>query len=86
MGKVVYDVSMSLDGYIAAANVRPEAGLGDGGERLHEWVFNSSDPRNRQFLEVEGSTYPMDQSIFLLIVSKLLLKRQKKRQVIRILV
>ena len=56
MGKVVYDVSMSLDGYIAAANVRPEAGLGDGGERLHEWVFNSSDPRNRQFLEVEGST------------------------------
>jgi dihydrofolate reductase len=56
MEKVVYDVSMSLDGYIAAANVRPEAGLGDGGERLHEWVFNSSDPRNRQFLEVVGST------------------------------
>ena len=33
MGKVIYDMSMSLDGFIAAANVRPEAGLGDGGER-----------------------------------------------------
>jgi dihydrofolate reductase len=51
MGKVVYDISMSLDGFITAANVRPEAGLGDGGERLHEWAFNSADPRNREFLE-----------------------------------
>ena len=48
MGKVIYDISMSLDGFIAAANVRPEAGLGDGGERLHDWVFNSADPRNRE--------------------------------------
>ena len=56
MGKVVYDISMSLDGFVAAANVRPEAGLGDGGERLHEWVFNSADPRNRQFLEVGETT------------------------------
>ncbi|MCI0711042.1 MAG: dihydrofolate reductase family protein [Chloroflexi bacterium] len=56
MGKVVYDISMSLDGFVAAANVRPEAGLGDGGERLHEWAFNSDDPRNRQFLEVVGTT------------------------------
>jgi hypothetical protein len=36
LGKVIYDVSMSLDGFITAANVRPEAGLGDGGEQLHE--------------------------------------------------
>jgi dihydrofolate reductase len=50
MGKVIYTISMSLDGFIAAANVRPEAGLGDGGERLHEWVFNSADPRNREIL------------------------------------
>lgn len=56
MGKVVYDISMSLDGFIAGVNVRPEAGLGDDGERLHEWAFNSSDPRNRQFLEVAQST------------------------------
>jgi dihydrofolate reductase len=50
MGKVIYDISMSLDGFITAANVRPEAGLGDGGERLHDWAFNSSDPRNHELL------------------------------------
>ena len=50
MGKVIYDISMSLDGFITAANVRPEAGLGDDGERLHDWAFNSADPRNRELL------------------------------------
>jgi len=56
MGKVVFDISMSLDGFIAAANVRPEAGLGDGGERLHDWGFNSADPRNREIVEAWAST------------------------------
>ena len=54
MGKVIYDISMSLDGFIAGANVRAEAGwagLGDGGERLHDWGFNSADPRNREIAE-----------------------------------
>jgi dihydrofolate reductase len=50
MAKVIFDISMSLDGFIAAANVRPEAGLGDGGERLHDWAFNSEDQRNRELL------------------------------------
>ena len=50
MGKVIYDISMSLDGFITAANVRPEAGLGDDGERLHDWAFNSADPRNHELL------------------------------------
>jgi dihydrofolate reductase len=31
-------MSMSLDGFIAGPNESPENGLGDGGERLHEWV------------------------------------------------
>ena len=51
MGKVIFDISMSLDGFITAANARPEAGLGDGGARLHDWGFNSPDPRNRQVME-----------------------------------
>jgi dihydrofolate reductase len=50
MGKVTFDISMSLDGFISGANVRPEAGLGDGGERLHDWGFNSADPRNREIV------------------------------------
>ena len=54
MGKVIFDISMSLDGFIAGANARPEAGwagLGEGGERLHDWGFNSADPRNREIAE-----------------------------------
>ena len=58
MGKGIYDISMSLDGFIAGVNVRPEAGwagLGDGGERLHDWGFTSADPRNREIAEVWAS-------------------------------
>ena len=54
MGKVIYDISMSLDGFIAGANARLEggwAGLGDGGERLHDWGFNNEDPLNREIEE-----------------------------------
>lgn len=42
MGKVIYDMSMSLDGYVAAANRTPEAPLGPGGEQLHEWAASDS--------------------------------------------
>lgn len=39
MSTVVLDVSMSLDGFTAGPNIRPAAPFGDGGERLHEWMF-----------------------------------------------
>ncbi len=39
-GKVVVDITMSLDGFIAGPNDGVENGLGDGGERLHEWVYD----------------------------------------------
>jgi dihydrofolate reductase len=32
-------MSMSLDGFIAGPNERPDNGLGDGGERLHHWML-----------------------------------------------
>ena len=38
MGKVVLDVSISLDGFAAGPNVREAEPMGDGGERLHEWM------------------------------------------------
>jgi dihydrofolate reductase len=40
MGNVVIDMSMSLDGYIAAPNDDPEQGLGEDGMRLHNWAFD----------------------------------------------
>lgn len=39
MSAVVLYMSMSLDGFISGPNVTVENGLGDEGERLHEWIF-----------------------------------------------
>lgn len=39
MTKVLAGITMSMDGYITGPNDRRGAGLGDGGERLHYWVF-----------------------------------------------
>jgi dihydrofolate reductase len=39
MGQVFVDITMSLDGFIAGPDDGPELGLGEGGERLHEWVY-----------------------------------------------
>jgi dihydrofolate reductase len=36
---VYFDVSTSLDGFVAGPNVRPDNPMGDGGERLHDWMF-----------------------------------------------
>ena len=41
MGRVVLDVSMSLDGYTTGPNVREAEPMGDGGERLHAWMFGN---------------------------------------------
>jgi dihydrofolate reductase len=39
MSKVIAGITMSLDGYVTGPNDGPGAGLGEGGERLHYWVF-----------------------------------------------
>src|SRR5881409_479929 len=39
MTSVVATITMSLDGYITGPNDAPGRGLGEGGERLHYWVF-----------------------------------------------
>jgi dihydrofolate reductase len=39
MAKVVAGITTSVDGYIAGPDDGPEKGLGEGGERLHYWVF-----------------------------------------------
>jgi dihydrofolate reductase len=41
MPKLILDISMSLDGYVAGPNQTLEEPLGADGERLHEWVFNT---------------------------------------------
>ncbi len=39
MSKVLAGITISLDGFITGPDDRLGAGLGDGGERLHYWVF-----------------------------------------------
>jgi dihydrofolate reductase len=54
MAATVLDMSMSLDGFVTGPNVRPNNGLGDGGERLHEWVFGGADPTGPQAAVTTG--------------------------------
>ena len=55
MSSTVLYMSMSLDGFIAGPNERPDNGLGDGGSRLHEWVLPSADAGHREISDrVEG--------------------------------
>jgi len=39
MTKVAAGITTSLDGYITGPDDGPGRGLGEGGERLHYWVF-----------------------------------------------
>jgi len=56
MGSVIYDKSMSLDGYIAGANMSVEAGLGHDGERLHDWALQG--PGRHGGLVVQMDPWP----------------------------
>ena len=40
MGKVTFNMTMSLDGFVAGPHDGPENGLGDGGEGLFNWYFS----------------------------------------------
>jgi dihydrofolate reductase len=42
MSTVVFDMSLSVDGYVTAANQSREEPLGEGGTRLHEWARDAT--------------------------------------------
>ena len=50
MGKVLVDITTSLDGFVAGPNTTLEQPLGDGGELLHEWAFRLAAWRERHGL------------------------------------
>jgi dihydrofolate reductase len=49
MSKLTFDITMSLDGYVAGPNMSREEGLGEGGEALHEWALET-----KTFQEMHG--------------------------------
>jgi dihydrofolate reductase len=56
MSATVLYMSMSLDGFIAGPNERPDNGLGDGGHRLHEWALGDLSGVNAQVVDEFLST------------------------------
>ncbi|MDP4505063.1 dihydrofolate reductase family protein [Nonomuraea turcica] len=51
MGSVVLYKSMSLDGFVAGPHVGAEHPMGEGGMRLHEWMFTERpDPRDTEII------------------------------------
>jgi dihydrofolate reductase len=42
LSKVSFNMTMSLDGFVAGPNDGPENGMGDGGMRLFDWYSNGS--------------------------------------------
>lgn len=43
MTTVIADITVSLDGFVTAPNAGPDAGLGDDGMPLHDWVFKGNE-------------------------------------------
>ena len=41
MSRVTSEISMSLDGFITGPNEGVGNGMGDDGERLHDWMFDA---------------------------------------------
>ena len=50
MSKVIVDMGMSLDGFIAGPNAGPHNNLGYGGTRIHRWVYDLETWRESQGL------------------------------------
>ncbi|WP_146927580.1 dihydrofolate reductase family protein [Cellulomonas xylanilytica] len=50
---VILDITISLDGFVTAANAGPDSGLGDAGEALHEWAVGAD--RTPQDVELLAS-------------------------------
>jgi len=55
MATTVLYMSMSLDGFIAGPNEGPGNGLGDGGERLHEWILPGEETDHKSISDLGGA-------------------------------
>src|SRR5688572_27983875 len=67
MRKVILDITMSLDGFVAGRNIGPDLPMGENGIRLHDWLFGSKSDQDVKIISeqveksgaviVGGSTY-----------------------------
>ena len=65
MAKVIIDLSMSLDGFITGPNPTKEQGLGENGDKLHEWYFNGPTASTRsEFFRPLGASMAVAEEMF----------------------
>ena len=66
MARLRFQISMSLDGFVAGPNQSEQDPLGEGGMQLHEWVFGLAAWRRRHGLDggdVNASTEVVEESL-----------------------
>jgi dihydrofolate reductase len=66
MAKLRFEVSMSLDGFIAGPNPSEKDPLGEGGMQLHEWAFELAvwrAPHGQEGGKVNASTPLVEESL-----------------------
>ena len=65
MNKVTCDITMSVDGFVAGPNQRRDKPLGDGGERLHRWMFEEPEENARAIEQITAAgAYIMGRNMF----------------------
>lgn len=50
MSKVIVNISMSLDGFVAGDDPGPDNPLGENGLRLHDWIFGRKTPTDDRLM------------------------------------
>jgi dihydrofolate reductase len=66
MAKLRFEISMSLDGFVAGPNPSEKDPLGEGGMKLHEWAFALEAwraPHGREGGEVNASTPVVEEAL-----------------------
>ncbi len=66
MAKLRFNISISLDGYVAGPNPTQEEPLGEGGEGLHDWVLKLAvwrESHGREGGEVNESSQVIEEAI-----------------------
>jgi len=51
MSKIIAEITMSIDGFIAGPGISKEQPMGENGPLLHEWIFDKATTADRKWLE-----------------------------------
>jgi len=60
MGKLLFNITMTLDGYVAGPNPTINDPLGQGGEAIHDWVVKLKSWQESHGMSGDGETGPSD--------------------------